>query len=489
MVRLIRDEIAARDRRADDEMDLREVSVGRAAPFRPFRAVSIGLVIVDIVALGIAYLVARFLATGSAWVSAEARPAIPIGVVAWVIVFHLFGLYAVDRLAARDQTRNVVGATAAGVTVLSLFGVWEPGRPAPAALASMLVVAVVLELLGRKGIGSAMARLERGGRLASRTLIVGSNEEAHRLAHRLAGRAGRFIPVAYVASTGGLGASPDGLPVVGAVGDLEHVIGAYDIGSVFVASSAVSDEEIASVHRACRRADTDLRISANVADLFASRLSVRSEDGLTSFAVRPVRLTGPQAVVKRLFDLVVSSLLLVLVSPLLVVIATAIRLTSPGPAFFRQARVTKDGRVFQMVKFRTMVVDPARALEGQVIDLTQPFFKLENDPRLTRIGRLLRSLSVDELPQLWNVLRGDMSLVGPRPLPVEQVEANREFLASRHEVRGGITGLWQISGRSELDSEEALRIDRRYIENWSLGLDVRIMLRTIGAVLARRGAV
>ena len=125
----------------------------------------------------------------------------------------------------------------------------------------------------------------------------------------------------------------------------------------------------------------------------------------------------------------------------------------------------------------------------ELIDLTQPYFKLQTDPRITRVGRFLRSLSLDELPQLWNVLRGEMSLVGPRPLPVEQVLANEQLLGPRHEVKGGLTGLWQISGRSDLDSEEALRIDRFYIENWSLSLDLYIMIKTIGVVFARRGAM
>jgi lipopolysaccharide/colanic/teichoic acid biosynthesis glycosyltransferase len=144
--------------------------------------------------------------------------------------------------------------------------------------------------------------------------------------------------------------------------------------------------------------------------------------------------------------------------------------------------------VFTIYKFRTMVSDVERALDGKVIDLTKPFFKMEDDPRLTGVGRFLRSFSLDELPQLWNVVRGDMSLVGPRPLPAEQVAANEEFLRPRHEVRAGVTGLWQISGRSKLDSEEALRMDRFYIENWSPSLDLYILLMTAFTVVARRGA-
>jgi lipopolysaccharide/colanic/teichoic acid biosynthesis glycosyltransferase len=173
---------------------------------------------------------------------------------------------------------------------------------------------------------------------------------------------------------------------------------------------------------------------------------------------------------------------------LLVIVALAIRLTSRGQVLFRQRRITKDGRPFTMYKFRTMVDEPEWVLEGATIDLTEPFFKLKDDPRLTGVGRLLRASSLDELPQLWNVIVGDMSLVGPRPLPAEQVAASAEFLCPRHEMRGGITGWWQISGRSDLDSEEALRLDIFYIENWSLSLDVYILLRTIGTVLAGRGA-
>jgi lipopolysaccharide/colanic/teichoic acid biosynthesis glycosyltransferase len=207
-----------------------------------------------------------------------------------------------------------------------------------------------------------------------------------------------------------------------------------------------------------------------------------------SFSIKPAFLSGGQAAIKRSFDVVAGSVALVVALPLMAVITLAVRLTSPGSAFFRQSRVTKGGEVFTMYKFRSMVNDPERVLDGKVIDLTQPFFKLPDDPRLTRVGRFLRATSLDELPQLWNVLRGDMSIVGPRPLPLEQVLANREFLSPRHQVRGGLTGLWQVSGRSDLQSDEALRMDRFYIENWSLGLDLRILAQTVGAVLGRRGA-
>jgi lipopolysaccharide/colanic/teichoic acid biosynthesis glycosyltransferase len=196
-----------------------------------------------------------------------------------------------------------------------------------------------------------------------------------------------------------------------------------------------------------------------------------------------VRLTGRQVMLKRGFDLVVASVGLILALPLFATIALAIRLTSPGPVFFRQQRVTKDGKVFQMHKFRTMRDGADRAL-----DTSAPFFKVAADARLTPVGRLIRRTSLDELPQLWDVLVGNMSLVGPRPLPANQVAANVELLRERHEVPAGVTGWWQINGRSSLNPEAALALDRFYIENWSLGLDLYILLKTFGAVISGKGA-
>jgi lipopolysaccharide/colanic/teichoic acid biosynthesis glycosyltransferase len=166
-----------------------------------------------------------------------------------------------------------------------------------------------------------------------------------------------------------------------------------------------------------------------------------------------------------------------------VVIAVAIRLDSRGPVFFHQERVTKDGRIFRMHKFRSMRTDVDAAL-----DTTRPFFKLQSDPRLTRVGAFLRRFSLDELPQFWNVITGEMSIVGPRPLPADQVAANPELLSPRHVVSAGVTGWWQTNGRSGVTPEEALRLDLFYIENWSLTLDMYVVLKTFGAVVGRQGA-
>jgi lipopolysaccharide/colanic/teichoic acid biosynthesis glycosyltransferase len=187
---------------------------------------------------------------------------------------------------------------------------------------------------------------------------------------------------------------------------------------------------------------------------------------------------------KRAMDLVLGTVAAVLTLPIMLAIAAAIRLTSPGPALFRQDRTTVHGRRFKILKFRTMEADA----EVSVEDTTAPFFKMADDPRITRVGRFIRPFSLDELPQLWNVLRGDMSLVGPRPLPADQVDANDELLGPRHDVPAGMTGWWQVNGRSDLPAEEAVVFDRFYIENWSVGLDLRILVKTIGVLFDRRGA-
>jgi exopolysaccharide biosynthesis polyprenyl glycosylphosphotransferase len=195
-------------------------------------------------------------------------------------------------------------------------------------------------------------------------------------------------------------------------------------------------------------------------------------------------------VAKRTFDIVSSGFTVVLLSPVMTVIAVAVKLTSAGPILFRQERVGYHGRPFTVLKFRTMVAD-AEARLPDLIDLneaTGPLFKMEHDPRVTKVGRFLRKTSLDELPQLVNVLRGDMTVVGPRPPLPREVAQYEEWQMARLEVRPGITGLWQVSGRSELPFEDYVRLDLFYIENWSLAFDLFIIAKTLPTIVSRRGA-
>lgn len=199
---------------------------------------------------------------------------------------------------------------------------------------------------------------------------------------------------------------------------------------------------------------------------------------------------GWQGVAKRVLDVTVAAALLVLTAPLLLLIALAVKLDSPGPVIFRQRRVGKNGREFTFYKFRGMVAD-AEARLHEVAHLNEvdgPIFKSRRDPRVTRVGRVLRRTSLDELPQLWNVLRGDMSLVGPRPPLPAEVAKYEPWQRDRLLAPGGITGLWQVSGRNLLGFEDMVRLDLEYITRWSLWLDLRILLRTMLVVLTARGA-
>jgi exopolysaccharide biosynthesis polyprenyl glycosylphosphotransferase len=408
----------------------------------------------------------------------------------WIFVFRMFNLYDLDHLSAFEEFRRIVSAAsvAAGFIVLAL---WSNGSATRAALLAMLLLGLVAELAVRRLWRWNRWRLCRSGYLSTRAVVVGTNDEARRMAAELSDKNSGFEVVGHVlahAPSNGTG----GLPIVGRLAGLEDVVREVGVDCVFVASNAVTSDDVAAIASLARRTHTQVRFSTtyDARDVLTSRVSLQAVQDFMILSFAPARVTGFPAVAKRALDVAVGTAALIILLPLMSVVALAVRLTSPGPIFFCQDRVTKDGQVFRMYKFRTMVVDQADRLDDRVIDLTAPFFKLADDPRLTRVGKLLRSTSLDELPQLWNVLRGQLSLVGPRPLPVEQVVSNAsvEGMQLRHEVRAGLSGWWQINGRSGVTPEEALRMDLFYINNWSFALDLFILLKTVGAVLARSGA-
>ena len=257
-----------------------------------------------------------------------------------------------------------------------------------------------------------------------------------------------------------------------------------------MASSAVTADELKPVAKAVRLEGIEVRITATLPEVLASRLTVQPLGGVTALSLRPARLSGTQVVAKFAFDLLVASTLCLLLSPLLLVIAVAIKVTSPGPVLYRQRRVGLRGRPFTMLKFRTMRRDADRQVAElrQARGVTDVMFKLKDDPRVTVVGRVLRRYSLDELPQLFNVVRGDMSLVGPRPPLPEEVTRYEDWHFDRLEAPPGVTGLWQVSGRSDLPFDDCVRLDIFYIENWSLAYDLYILAKTIPVLLLKRGA-
>jgi exopolysaccharide biosynthesis polyprenyl glycosylphosphotransferase len=281
----------------------------------------------------------------------------------------------------------------------------------------------------------------------------------------------------------------DGLPVYDSC-SIEDAIRDCHADCVFVAASDVTSEQMATITKAARVAGVEIRVSANLAEILSSRLTVQTIGNLLALSLRPVNLTGRQALLKRTFDVVVSSLALVITLPLWLVIAIALKLETHGPVLYRQERIGAKGRPFQILKFRTMVVGADRMLDElqHRNEATGPMFKLRDDPRVTRVGRYLRRFSLDELPQLVNVLKGEMSLVGPRPALPSEVAAYEDWHLDRLEVPPGITGLWQIRGRSQLPFDAYVRLDLFYIENWSMAYDLYILAETLPAVFTRKGA-
>ncbi len=403
-------------------------------------------------------------------------------------IFAAAKLYQAFRLAPAEEFRRIVFAVSASLGVIMLDSFWLQANLSRAWVATSWALALFLTLVARRMWHARFGHLRERGVLTFPTLIVGENEEAHRLLSAMARPALGFRPIGVVA-TADVGVEL-GLPVLGSIDDLAGVLAASGAECVFVAASAVDPADMKTIARAVRLAGVEVRITATLPDVLASRLTVQPLGGLTALSLQPVRLSGGQVIAKFTFDILMASGMLILLSPLLVLISLAVAVSSSGPVLYRQRRVGLRGRPFTMLKFRTMRTgserDVAQLRARHNVD--DVMFKMKDDPRVTRVGKLLRRFSLDELPQLFNVVRGDMSLVGPRPALPEEVAKYEDWHLDRLEVPPGITGLWQISGRADLSFDECVQLDLFYIENWSLTYELFILGKTIPVLLSRRGA-
>jgi exopolysaccharide biosynthesis polyprenyl glycosylphosphotransferase len=268
---------------------------------------------------------------------------------------------------------------------------------------------------------------------------------------------------------------------------LEELVQAYAVDELIIALPSARREQVSHILARGFGRHVQVKLLPDLDPLLSDHFAVHQVGGRQYLGFVPVAAVSW---VKRATDLLLVGLGLLLISPILLVIAVAVKLDSSGAVFYRQQRVGKDGRLFSMFKFRSMCADADRRLETLRAqnEASGPLFKMRNDPRVTRVGAVLRRWSLDELPQLFNVLRGEMSLVGPRPPLPKEVEEYEEWQLGRLRAVPGLTGLWQVSGRSEVPFHDMVRLDLHYIRNWSLALDLEILLRTIPAVLTNRGA-
>jgi len=409
--------------------------------------------------------------------------------VIWVGTFHAFQLHQPQELTPAEEFRRTIAATSVGMVLIMMASYWSKAELSRVWIGLTWILVILLELAVRRVWRWRVGRLKTDGRLSLRTLIVGGNEEAERVADLIGAPGVGFSPVGYV-TLPNEPVSVDSFPVVGNLDELRELIEEHAADCLFVAASAVDRESMRRLAKTARQENVLVRVTANLPELLSSRVSIQPIGGVMALSLAPVRLSGGQALLKRTFDLVAGGLAALVLLPLILVIALTIAATSRGPVIYRQERVGRRGRRFSIYKFRTMVVG-AEAMVSELRPRNQaggPLFKIRDDPRVTGLGRWLRRWSLDELPQLWNVVRGDMSLVGPRPPLPEEVAAYREWHLDRLEVRPGLTGLWQVSGRSELSFDDYVRLDLFYIESWSLAYDLFILLKTVPVVLSARGS-
>ncbi len=393
-----------------------------------------------------------------------------------------------------EEYRRVLNAGMQLAAVIAIVAYWSKTDVARGYIALAVPLVVLLDLVGRHLLRTRLRELRKDGKAMQRVVAVGHAGDVVRLVEHL-----RREPSHGLLVVGACLPEPGqvdlllhrGIPAVGGFDNVERTVKLCSADTVAVVSNPeMSGDALRRLAWKLEASNTALIVSPGLVEVAGPRLSIRPAAGLSLLHVEPAALEGARRMVKVGVDRLVSLSVLIMLAPLMAAIAIAIRLTSDGPAIYRQARVGQGGRLFTMYKFRTMVAD-AHARRTELLEFNEKdgvLFKMRRDPRVTRVGGILRRYSIDELPQLVNVLFGHMSLVGPRPPLPEEVAVYPEDAHRRLVVKPGLTGLWQVSGRADLSWEESLRLDLRYVDNWSLALDALIVWKTGRAVINGSGA-
>lgn len=475
---------------------------GRRFQVLQYRLVVIVLLVGDATALAAAFALACHIRFERLPYFSQYSPSFYVAVVAaaiggWLILFACSGLYAKRLLLGGTQEyANVATACTAGAM---LFTVMEfLARDVFSVSRGWLVISWALSIpfvMGTRFLLRRVAyRLRRRGYFVSSTLIVGANEEGLALAEQLQRWTTSGLKLlGFVDDEKAPGTHVlNGLRVLGGTGELEKLVSRYAIGELVMATSALSRKQLLDIFQTFGTAPgVNLRLSSGLFEILTTGVQVKQMAYVPLMSVNRVRLTGAQMLAKTALDYGLLLPGLVLISPLLLLIALAVKVDSPGPLLHRRRVMGMGGRDFEALKFRTMYVNGDEILEAhpELKAELENNRKLKNDPRVTRVGRLLRRWSLDELPQFVNVLKRDMSLVGPRMISPAELREYGKWGMNLLTVRPGITGLWQVSGRSDLTYEERVRFDMYYIRNYTVWRDLQILfIQTPPAVLKGKGA-
>ena len=477
-------------------------SVPRRTQWRLYIA---SLVVVDMLMLGLAYRLSFYLRFEQSFTIFYQNVASDLNfyqnVVAFLIpvnliIFLVLGLYERENLVGGTKEYSMVfnGITFGMILVIAV-GFLEPDIIlARAWLLLAYIFSFLFTVGGRFTMRRVIYALRRRGYYLSSAVIIGANNEGLSLAEQLNGsRVSGFHVMGFIDKKLPVGTQLlEDQYVLGNVDNLDELIARYDIEELILASSAISsrDRMLDIFQKYGVTSDVNVRMSSGLYEIITTGLTVKEFAYVPLVGVNKVRLTGIDEVLKFALDIFISITALLLLGPIMLFLALAIKLDSPGPVIHRRRVMGIHGREFDAFKFRTMHADGDEILDSYPElkkELAQNF-KLKQDPRVTKMGHVLRKTSLDELPQLFNVIRREMSLVGPRIITPAEVAKYEKWDLNLMTVRPGITGLWQVSGRSDVTYEERVRLDMHYIRNWSIWLDIQLLFQTIPAVLRSRGA-
>jgi len=415
------------------------------------------------------------------------RPALAFAYLLTVLMFARADLYA-DRLR-RPGLPKIAAALVQSTLLALVFALANGNHFSSYFIFYGSLFFGVVYLSGLREIYTRVTGrlLEQAG-YRRRALLVGSGKHIEAVAHALAGRARTNVElVGYISLT----RRPDnGLRSLGRLDELPNILARERVDEVIIADPDFPQERALDLVDRCHQRGVTVHVAPSTMEILVDRAEFIPGESVPLFTLRPPVFEGVEFALKRTFDLVLSTVGLMILSPVLLAIAGAVKLSSRGPVIYRSVRPGMAGRPFDCLKFRTMREHAEHSQEDleSLNEGSGALFKIRDDPRMTKIGRLLRRFSLDELPQLLNVVRGEMSLVGPRPLPMRDFDRLEDWHKKRYLVLPGITGLWQVSGRSNLDFDDLVRLDFLYLERWSILLDLSILLKTIPALVSRRGA-